>query len=287
MFTSTDREGMTHSSPRASLREFRPVALDSLVRVGNDGDGGYVLPLVALQRSSTLLSLGVLDDWSFEAGALRLNPALRVVCVDGTATVGRVVKKAAQKLVDMVGQLLTFRWEKLRRNAAYLSRPLGFRKFFREHELLPLMLAARSGDGQISLPDLLARVHPADGRNENGWLLLKIDIEGAEFEILPMPLGWAQRTAALLIEFHDLDRNWDRFTAVMRTLQESFYVAHLHGNNFEGFIPGTDVPTALEVSLINKLLVPGTPPLSQRDYPLPALDRPNNWKRADLPLGFG
>lgn len=277
---------MPNPSDRASLREFRPVALDGLVRVGNNGDGGYVLPLIAVQQSSTLLSLGVLDDWSFEAAALLHNPALRIVCVDGTASVGRVVKKAAQKLVDMLGQLVTFRWEKLKRNAQYLSRPFGFRKFFREHELLPLMLGARSGDGFITLSDLLTRIHPEGSPAHSGTLLLKIDIEGSEFEILPLPADWVARTSAVLIEFHDLDTNWDRFTTVMRTLQESFYVAHVHGNNFQGCIPGTDVPLALEVSLINKQLVPGAPPLSQREYPLPALDWPNSWKRADLPLNF-
>lgn len=277
---------MQATSSGVSLREFRPREVDALVRVGNDGDGGYVLPLIAVQRSGTLLSLGVLDDWSFEAHALRLNAAVRVVCVDGTASAGRVFKRAGQKMVDMVGQLFTFRWEKLKRNARYLARPFGFLKFFSQHELLQLMVGTHGGKGHITLPDLLARVQSGDRPNASEWLLLKVDIEGSEFEIFPLPVEWQHRTAAVLIEFYALDKHWEQFTTIMRQLQESFYIVHLHGNNYDGCIPGTDVPIVLEVSLINKQLVPGTPPMSQRAYPLPTLDRPNNWKRADLPLNF-
>ncbi|HNS26959.1 MAG TPA: hypothetical protein PKN91_02440 [Steroidobacteraceae bacterium] len=43
--------------------------LPGMMRVGRDHDGGYVLPRDVIERSHTLLSLGVNDDWSFEEAA--------------------------------------------------------------------------------------------------------------------------------------------------------------------------------------------------------------------------
>jgi hypothetical protein len=48
-----------------------PIELDDLVRIGNDNDGGYVLSERQIEKTGTLLSFGINDDWTFEKGFLQ------------------------------------------------------------------------------------------------------------------------------------------------------------------------------------------------------------------------
>lgn len=274
---------MSDNDIRPSLRAYRPVRLEGLIRVGRDFDGGYVLPRQIINKSQVLLSLGINDDWSFEEGVLAHNPAMRITCVDGTTGIARILRKTAQKSVDMLGELLTLQIAKFRRNARYLTKPFEFPRFFSRHELIPLMVAGSASPGAVTLPMLLERV---TGGRKDWWVIVKSDIEGAEFDVLPDAIGRMEQVSALLIEFHRLDVHWKRFVACMSDLTRVFYVAHVHGNNFDGYIEGTEVPITLEMTLVNKALAPGTPPAATYDYPLPGLDMPNTRKRSDLRLSF-
>ncbi|MGH8482358.1 MAG: hypothetical protein ACRES8_07850 [Nevskiaceae bacterium] len=268
--------------PGISLHAYRPRQFPDLVRVGRDHDGGYVLPRSVIERSSALLSLGVADDWSFEAGALEINPGLRITCVDGTTSLGRIVKKTVQKAVDMIGLLLALRIRRLRRNASYVFSKIGdFRSFFSRHLLLPMMVGAEAGEGRTTLPALIERTH-----RQGEWLLIKCDIEGSEYEVLPTAVDRLDCASALLVEFHRLHLNWDRYVACMDSLSRNFLVAHVHGNNFDGVIPGTAVPATLEITLVNRALVEGTPPQNPASYPLAGLDMACTPKREDLALSF-
>ena len=265
---------------RPSLSPYRPVVFDDLIRLGRDHDGGYLLPRRVVVAAGALLSMGVNDDWSFEEDALAINPALRVTCVDSRTGLGHIVRKTLQKGVDLIGALLAFRGEKIRRNAHYVATRIGsFRRFFGRHELRRLTVAATPGPGRVTVPDLLGSI-------AGDWLLVKCDIEGGEYDVLPPAAGQWQRVAALLVEFHGLGANWSRFTGCMRTLSGDFVVAHVHGNNFVGCIPGTSVPDTIEVTLVNRRLVDGVPAPSLASYPLPGLDMPCSRKRPDLPLSF-
>jgi len=266
-----------------SLRHLQPVRVDGLVRVGRDFDGGYVLPRHVIEASAALLSLGVNDDWSFEEGALAINPALRVTCVDGTTGMGRILRKTGAKAIDMIGHLLSLQLRKVARDISYLAKPLAFRRFFARHELLPLMVAASGAPGTITLPQLMARV---TGGRADCAVLVKIDIEGAEYQALAGSMQCLENATGLLIEFHGLDRHWEEFEACMAALGKTFHVAHIHGNNFDGCIEHTRVPITLELTLVNRRLVQGPALPETAPYPRAGLDMPNTRKRADLPLRF-
>jgi hypothetical protein len=266
-----------------SLRAFRPVHFDGLVRVGRDYDGGYVMWPDPIACSEALLSLGVNVDWSFEEGVLGYNPAIRITCVDGTTGMNRAMAKAAQKTVDMVGHFVTLQIGKGLRDAKYLKMPLDFHRFFSRHELLRLMVMKDSAADSITLPMLLERVTE---KRCDCWVLLKVDIEGVEFDVLPASIGQLTHVSTLIVEFHRVDLHWDRFVGCMTDLMQIFHIAHVHGNNFGGYVPGTQVPATLEMTLVNKRLVPGNPQHSVREYPLKELDMPCNWKRPDLRIGF-
>src|SRR5690606_25530335 len=81
--TSRTRRGMP-VMPRIDTAALRPADCPNLRRIGSLHDGGYVVPLVALERASVLLSFGLSVDWNFERAALELNPRLTLHAYDHT-----------------------------------------------------------------------------------------------------------------------------------------------------------------------------------------------------------
>jgi hypothetical protein len=271
---------MNAATATPSLRSYRPRRLPDLVRVGSEFDGGYVLPLSAIRASQALLSLGVEENWTFEEAVLALNPSIELTCVDGTTDPELIRAKAIR---EMRKALLRLRAGKFLRMAQLLSRPRAFREFFAKHEFLKLMVAGTPGPGAATLDELLERVRRGDRERS---VLVKMDIEGSEYDALAACAGRLGRVTALIIEFHALERNWERFAATMDALAGVFLIAHVHGNNYDGYVPGSRVPETLEVTLVHRDLVPTVPPPASDRYPLPHLDRPNNRRHADLQLSF-
>jgi hypothetical protein len=271
---------MNAGSSTPTLRAYRPRQFPDLIRIGSRYDGGYVLPAAALRASGALLSLGVEANWDFEEAALRLQPALTITCVDGT-TGPEVIR--ARALKELRRALVRVRPVKTLRMLRLLRQAAAFRRFFAAHEFLPLMVAASDGDGTASLATLLAHVRRG---NAERWVLVKMDIEGAEYDSLAAADGRLERVSVLAVEFHELGRNWSRFTATMQRLAEQFVIAHVHGNNCLGYVPGTPVPETLEITLVHRSLVPGILPAAVAAYPLPLLDAPNDRRRPDLTLNF-
>jgi hypothetical protein len=113
-----------------------------------------------------------------------------------------------------------------------------------------------------------------------------MDIEGSEYAVLEASRELFARVSGFVIEFYRLDLNWGRFEAAMTSLDRQFYVAHLHGNNYDSYIQGSQVPMTLEVTLINKALCATQPASCDDRYPLAELDRPNNSNRPQLRLNF-
>src|SRR5262249_5290726 len=86
-------------------------------------------------------------------------------------------------------------------------------------------------------------------------LFVKMDIEGAEYDVAPLLAEYATYLNGFVVEFHDLQNRWNDFVASMLALSERFAVCHVHGNNYSG-ISDRGVPETLEVSMINRALLP-------------------------------
>ena len=61
-------------------KKLKPINSDSLVRIGNKYDGGYVVPLEIIKISKILLSAGLSDDWTFES-QFKKNPTANLYFV--------------------------------------------------------------------------------------------------------------------------------------------------------------------------------------------------------------
>lgn len=197
----------------------------ALTRLGNANEGGYVVASEAVLASEMLISMGLHDDWSFEADYIRCT-GNRVTCYDHS------VDRAFWCWYTLHGVV--------RGSWARATRYLAYRRFFgngtAEHRMLRVGYDA---PGSISLSEAL-RLASAPN------IFLKVDIEGGEYRILPEILSHAPRLAGIVIEFHDIDVHRERISAFIANLK-GFQVVSVHGNNFGGVDPGGD-PLVAEFS---------------------------------------
>lgn len=145
------------------------------------------------------------------------------------------------------------------------------------------MIGPRDGRGAICWGALRRGLGPpVPGRT----LCVKMDVEGAEFDVLPDVLGDGPSLTGLALEFHRLDLHWKKLLTLRSLWETEFAVVHLHGNNGDALIPGTSVPKALEVTLVARDLL--TPEETGRSVteplPRPGLDFPNDPVRPEFPL---
>ena len=156
--------------------------------------------------------------------------------------------------------------------------------FFREG------VAGRTDISQnvFSIQDHLRR-HQIQGDR----LILKMDVEGAEFDALAaVPDATLDRFEQIVLEVHWLnnleDRSYrNRFGKVFRRLNSAFTLFHVHANNWDGpngidIVSGIPVCSLLELSYIRSTCVQRQP--SRTLYPT-ALDYPNTPGR-DILLWF-
>ncbi len=97
-------------------------------------------------------------------------------------------------------------------------------------------------------------------RDYAGDLILQMDIEGAEYEvILNAPDSLLRQFRIMVIEFHSLDRLFDRFVfqlyaSCFEKLLEAFHVVHIHPNNCCDIIRNgkIEIPPVIEFTFLNK-----------------------------------
>lgn len=107
------------------------------------------------------------------------------------------------------------------------------------------------------MPDLnTLSAHLFENNDLEKKILLKIDIEGAEWDILDeLNVKILQKAVIFIVELHWFHQvqNLDKFTKVLQKLNKFFTIYHLHGNNCATLleINGKKLPDVLEVTYIN------------------------------------
>lgn len=277
---------------RYSLAPWRPVAVDDLIRVGRAHDGGYVVSRRCLDASRVLVGMGINDDWSFEEDFQRRNPDVRVIGVDASISRAAFEARATQARMGAIGYFLhlkrSYMRERMQEAAHWRERARAFRAFFEHGDRVHhrKFVSDREDESHLTW-SALCRLEPALAADRPvPAVFAKVDIEGEEYRVLADILADAGRINGLAIEFHDCDILWERFADLMDQARECFAVVHVHGNNWSPLIPGTGVPRTLEVSLVNRALLPTPLSPSAASYPIPGLDMPNHPGRPDYSLAF-
>lgn len=127
-------------------------------------------------------------------------------------------------------------------------------------------------------------------RLQDGLALLKIDIEGDEWETFAQAQPDDLRPFRQIVcEFHWLEKACDaqwraRAYRGLSRLVVDFSVVHVHANNYSPLVEvdGITVPSVLELSFASRRWYDFEP--GSETFPTP-LDRPNNPDRPDFALG--
>lgn len=287
---------VTEENMQYSLESFKPKFLDDLVRVGRAFDGGYVVNERSIRSSQYLLSFGVSDDWSFEAEFLHRKPNLKALCFDHSVS-KRIL---FDKMLDALNEVFSVRFLLLvlslnirgvRRRLSDLKHRTkiyyGFCLYLKNENVRFCSKGISSEKSQsfVTLDDAFQMISreglPA------GSVFIKMDIEQSEFRVLPDVLKFGEYINGMVVEFHDLDILWAKFSEVMNELKAHFEITHMHGNNYDGLIPNSTTPKVLEITFLKKGLMGEEHPARQNvAYPIPGLDRPNNPSAEDYRLDF-
>jgi hypothetical protein len=279
-------------SAQISLAKIRPQPVTDLVRIGRAIDGGYVMPARAVAMCTHLVGMGISDDWSFEEDALRRNPSVRLLAIDGSVSTSRFGIVAITKLLHGLTQLVRGNVTDARRTLLEskwsTATAVNFFQFFSAdtRQFVKKMVSGEPSPKGITWRDALTRLSVENGQARS--IIVKMDIEGGEYAVLPQIFGSAKEVVAIIVEFHDCGSQWNDFEAVIEQVTNLFTIVHVHGNNYKPLIPGTQIPEVLEITLLRSDLLTAedllAPPF--HEYPVAGLDTPNDATQKDYSLTF-
>jgi hypothetical protein len=265
-------------------QQLRPFLYPALVRLGPPTDGGYVIPVDQVSHCRQLISLGLCDNWKFDKEVLKLNPSISIVGVDHTVGPSFFICRIPLILFKICGYSLLFNRAKVYKHLDRLHTSLEYFTFFGDaHKHLKKRVAA-SADGPRDIT--LSAILDTTARGTECDVLLKMDIEGSEYEIVPDIIKNQERIRCLVTEFHFLDQRTEEFNRVIHSLGRHFSIIHIHGNNIAPYDKANDFPVTIEISWVNKHILEGELATSTLSYPREGLDIPNTVSRPDYELRF-
>jgi hypothetical protein len=268
--------------PSVDRRQLRPIEHRDLIRLGPPRDGGYVVPDAMVRRSAVLLSLGMKQDWSFERAFVAINERVRVIGVDPSVTPRLFAAQIVASVVRYAGSAIA-RPRRARKHLATLRNSADYFSFFRgRHQHVRKAVTAADSASEITLGTLL-HAAPAGAPYP---VFLKMDIEGAEYAVVPDIVRFRHLINCVVAEFHHLGRKPAVFNQAIAQLLEHFRIVHVHGNNYSAYDAGNDFPTAVEITLVNSDLLDTAAGPATRAYPRPEIDFPNAPGRPDYSLRF-
>ncbi len=243
----------------------------NLIRIGPKTDGGYVIDKRVIKKSNTIITFGLNDDWEFEKDFLKFNKDCNVIAYDHTVNKEFWNKRFKKNLIN----LLKFKKLNLKK-IIDIFKHYEYRSFFKNknnHHIKKVVLNKKNKD-EVSIKKIL--------RNQKN-IILKVDIEGDEYNLLKTINTEYKKINLLIIEFHKVSKNINKIKKFM--LSSKFKIIHIHANNFGG-IDKKGNPNVFELTLINPTKFKTSNLKSNAEYPIPGLDFRNLIRRNDIALKF-
>lgn len=262
-------------SKAVDLKVFHPYKADGLRRIGNINDGGYVVHFQSLQYVECLMNYGVGYDVAFEKEFNKITNK-PVYTFDPTMKKAAIflekIKRGEYKntLKQLISLLL---WLLQERN-------------LKNHNIHFIEEGLSADDTELfkSFGYHLSKYNLTDKK-----IFLKIDIEGAEFEVLGENSFYnnLNNVIQIAIEFHYAGENLEKITEIINKLSNSHSLIHIHGNNCGPTFTydGKQIPEVFEVTFLHNSFL-SSKILSVSDYPVKGLDFPSTKKRKEIQLDF-
>jgi hypothetical protein len=269
------------------LEKIKPIQLYDLVRIGKNGDGGYVLSQIQVDKTEMLLSFGISDDWSFEMDFSQKKQNLILYAYDYSVSANALRKIMIKRIFSSIYKYLTldFRMGNILLQRCYENIKHPFKRFFNSTKgryFIGKFLGNYNDETFVSVQNVFDSIFNSAKELS---VFVKMDIEQSEYRTLSSFKPFYHLINGFAIEFHDLDILHNNFTEIIRELSAQFYVAHVHANNYCGVIYGTNLPNALEITFINKKLITD-PVFTKRIYPIEGLDFACDKYNPDITVGF-
>jgi hypothetical protein len=252
------------------LKDFQPFEYENLVRRGSTYDGGYLLPSDITTK--LLISLGMGDDWKFELDLINHKQIDRFIVFDHSVDLFKLLKKVINK----------------RRNfKAFVFRVVVLTRYFKDFVVLKKLHVKKKitkyGSIKNSRETNLFEIFREFVVDPKSTVILKIDIEGSEFDIIEQIVELSSQIKVLIIEMHEILKQKDRVKQSLELLKSRYLLIHTHVNNYGG-IDESSIPDVCEFTFINHNL--------HREYrkvsrlPRASLDSPSSPGRPDLSIIF-
>ena len=208
---------------------------DAAFRFGSINDGGYYVNPKKVLEADILFSGGISSNVEFEYDIFQFNKDIKLIMVDPTVSQIGLLSKALLRI-------FFFKNEKLR----YLINTLTF------------VLMLQSGRGWhikkwlSSKTGILQCMHEKNVSFENKKSLLKLDIEGGEYDMLDEIIENIHLFNCMVFEFHDLDVKHTLLYDFLKKCSTHFDMIHLEVNHCGGFSKYGQ-PKLLEFTLERKI----------------------------------
>jgi len=214
------------------------------IRLGKENDGGYVVPIVALETADVLMGYGIATDISFERDFSKLfnKPSYGFDCGVENINTGDS-------------------------NCHFINECIGTSNY---------LYKSQASSGKISTYSEQIK----NLKLSNKKIFIKMDIEGAEYIVMNDILKYSKNITGIVIEIHY--SNEKEVLKLLSSLSRNFILLHLHGNNccsckLTNKFP---VPVVIELTYINKNLVSSYKFSKNQKHPLP-IDQPNIKNKKD------
>ena len=200
----------------------------NLFRFGSIDDGGYYLRPETLKNTELLFSGGISSNLEFEHDAFRFNPDLKILMIDPTVSGSKLLLKGFARL-----------FFKKRDKIRYIFNALLFNYLVRTERCKHLKLWLNKEQSIFNLSQ--------SNFNIEKNILLKLDIEGSEYDFLEEIVNRQNAFKAMVFEFHDLDKKHELVYNFLKQCNATFKMVHLNINPAGGYING--LPKCIEISL--------------------------------------
>ena len=225
-----------------------------------------------------LLSRGVSINWDLEKDLKERVPNLLIHAYDHTISGRRFAREALRETFEVM------RWNRRVRDVGSAwALYLRYKRFFRRDCIHFVEKVGTEPSTDATFEHMLSRI-PSEAR-----ILLKMDIEGGEYCVIPSIVEGSSRIEVIAMEFHDTRRSRKLFEFQAKQICTKYEVVHLHGNNWDG-IAADGLPEALEVTFLRKDLLVDKDRSRFRErrdaLPIAGLDTPNKRDKADYSIRF-
>lgn len=251
-------------------RNFKPFYVESseLIRVGSLEDGGYILTKELVTNTKHCVSFGISDNFDFEKHLNKLTKC-SVESYDYSIDIKFWFERFKKDFIKFIS-LKIFKPKKIYNMFKYLDFLLFFNK--------------KNNQFFLKRVDRNQFIDCMKKYENNQGVLLKIDIEGSEYDLIDIIEQYEKNIIGFVIEFHDLDNNILILKNFISNLK--FYkLIHIHGNNYSR-INNLGDPSVLEMTFSHNKYLRNLKQRNNRSYPINGIDYPNSKRAKDINLNF-